>query len=123
MSTQDINTGTIMPIIVNPEAILVDLDSEADLEEIQHEAAAKQKRIEEAAQAKFAAASKCIGKKQLERKVREEEEQKAKEEEMRKVEEEEAQKLKEEEDTVIREKTWKRQLEVSSSSSFRFVEN
>src|SRR5882724_6692971 len=100
MSTpQDINAGTIVPIVINPEAIPVDSDLEADLEEIQHEAAAEQKWIEEAAQAKLTAACEHIEKKQQERKAREEEEWKAKEEEMWKAKEEEAWKRKEEEDT------------------------
>ena len=95
-SAQNINTGTIVPIVVNPEAILVDSDPEEDLEEIQHEVVAKQKQIEEAAQDKLAAAHKRIEKKR--------QEWKAKEEEKWKVKEEEAQKQKEEEDKVIRDK-------------------
>ena len=55
-----------MPIIINLEAIPVDSDSEVDLEEIQCEAVAKQKWIEEAAQAKLAAAHECIEKKRQE---------------------------------------------------------
>src|SRR5882724_4581011 len=62
MPSQNINAGTIAPII-NPELIPVDLDPEEDLEEIQHKAAAEQVRIEEAAQAKLAAACKCIKRK------------------------------------------------------------
>ena len=116
---QDVNTRT--SIVVNQESIPVDSDLEVDLEEIQHEAVAEQKRIKEAAQAKLAAACEHIEKKRQERKAREEEERKAKGEEKWKAEEEEAWKWKEEEDKVIREMTWKRQLEVSSSSCFRFV--
>ena len=107
-----------MPIVVNPEAIPVDSDSEADLEEIQHEVVTEQKQIEEAAQAKLAAAREHIEKKQ---KAKEEEAQKAEEvqkaEETWKAEEEEGQKQKEEEDKLVREKTRKRQLEVSLSTS------
>jgi len=58
---QDVNART--SIIINPESIPVDSDSEADLEEIQCEAAAEQKWIEEAAQAKLAAAHEHIEKK------------------------------------------------------------
>ena len=125
-SSQNINARTVIPAVINPESFPVDSDLEGDLKEIQHEAAAEQKWIEEAAQAKLAAAREHIEKKRLEQKAREEEERKAKEEEMWmaeeeeawKVEEEEAWKRKEEEDTVIREKTRKMQLEVSLSSSF-----
>ena len=42
-SAQNINTRTVVPIIVNPEVILVDSDPEEDLEEIQRKAVAKQK--------------------------------------------------------------------------------
>jgi len=38
-SAQNINTGTIVPVVVNPESIPVDLDLEEDLQEIQHEVA------------------------------------------------------------------------------------
>jgi len=114
-SSLNINAGTVTPIVINPEAIPVDSDSEADLEEIQHEAAAEQKQIEEAAQAKLAAACECIEKKWQERKVKEEEARKV--EEMQKAEEEEEWKQKEEEDKLVREKTRKRQLEVSLSTS------
>ena len=34
-SSQNINTGTIAPAVVNPESILVDSDLEEDLEQIQ----------------------------------------------------------------------------------------
>ena len=34
-SPQNINTGTVVPIILNPEVILVDSDLEEDLEQIQ----------------------------------------------------------------------------------------
>src|SRR5882724_11607218 len=81
---QDVNTWT--SIIVNLETIPVDSDSEVDLAEIQCEVAAEQKWIEEAAQAKLAAAREHIEKKWQERKVREEEEWKAEEEEMQKAE-------------------------------------
>ena len=123
ITSQNINAGTVVPIIINPEVIPVDSDLEEDLEEIQHKAAAEQKRIEDAAQAKLVVAHERIEKKWQERKVKEEEEQKAKEEEAWKVEEEKVQKRKEEEDKVIREKAQKRQLEVSSSTSLIFVEN
>jgi len=117
-SSLNINTGTIVPIVINPEAIPVDSDSEADLEEIQCEVAAKQKRIEEAAQAKLLAACEHIEKKW---KAKEEEVRKAEEvqkaEEVRKAEEEQGRKQKEEEDKLVREKTRKRQLEVSLSTS------
>src|SRR5882724_3733496 len=104
MPSQNINAGTVAPV-VNPELIPVDSDPEEDLEEIQREAAAEQAPIEEAAQARLAAARECIEKKR-----------KAKEEEARKVEEawkaEEARKVeemwKEEEDKVVREKALKR---------------
>ena len=52
-----------------------------DLEQIQREVAAKQRRIEEITQAKLAAAHECIKKKWQEWKVKEEEEWKWKEEE------------------------------------------
>ena len=65
-SPQNANTGTVVSVIINPELILVDSDSEADLEEIQREVAAKQKRIKEAAQPKLAAAHECIEKKRQE---------------------------------------------------------
>jgi len=55
-SAQNVNARTVVPIVVNLEAILIDLDLEEDLEEIQHEAVAEQKQIEDAAQAKLAAA-------------------------------------------------------------------
>ena len=42
-SAQNINAGTIVPIVINPEAIPVDSDPEEDLEEIQREVVAKQK--------------------------------------------------------------------------------
>jgi len=41
-SSQNVNAGTVVPSVVNPESVLVDLDLEEDLEEIQHEAAAEQ---------------------------------------------------------------------------------
>ena len=59
-SPQNINTGTVAPIIVNPESIPVDLDLEEDLEQLQREAVAKQRQIEEEAQAKLVAARECI---------------------------------------------------------------
>ena len=132
-SSLNINAGTVTPIVINPEAIPVDSDSEADLEEIQHEAAAEQKQIEEAAQAKLAAARERIERKQQEQKAKEEEARKAEEtwkaeetrkaEETQKAEEEEERKWKEEEDKVVREKAQTRQLEVSSSTSLIFVGN
>jgi len=96
MPSQNINAGTITPS-VNPESILVDLDPEEDLEEIQRKAAAEQVRIEEAAQAKLAAAHEHIERKW---KVKEEEAWKAKEEEVRKV----ADAWKAEEDEALRKK-------------------
>ena len=83
---------------------------------------AEQRQIEEDSQAKLAVAHEHIKKKQQERKAKEEEEQKAKEEETRKADEEEVWKWKEEEDKVIREKAQKRQLVVSSSTSFGLSE-
>ena len=112
MPSQNINAGTVAPII-NPESIPVDLDPEEYLEEIQCEVAAEQARIEEAMRAKIAAAHKCIEKKCREGKA----EEAWKAEEVWKVEEEEEQKQKEEEDQVAREKALeesrKRQLKVS----------
>ena len=100
-SPQNINTGTVAPIIVNPESILVDSDLEEDLKQIQWEAAAEQRRIEEESQARVAAAHECNEKKHQEQKAKEEEEEK----------------LKEEEDKVIRDKALeeaqKQQLKVS----------
>ena len=129
-SSQNVNMGTVVPAVVNPESVLVDSDPEEDLEEIQREVAAKQVQIKEAAQARLAVACKHIEKKW---KAKEEEEQKVEEarkaeeackvEEVWKVEEEEEQKWKEEEDQVVREKARKRQLEVHSSTSLIFVEN
>ena len=86
MPSQNINAGTVAPI-VNPESIPVDSDPEEDLEEIQRKAAAEQARIEEAAQTKLAAARKHIERKR-----------KAKEEEARKAEEDEALQKKAKED-------------------------
>ena len=84
--SQNINAATVTPVVINLESILVDSDPEEDLEEIQCEVAAKQVQIEEAAQARLAAARERIEKKW-----------KAKEEEARNVEEawkaEEAQKV------------------------------
>ena len=80
-SPQNVNAGTVVPIVVNPESILVDSDLEVDLEQIQREAAAKQRKIEEVSQAKLAAACECIERKQQEWKPKEEEEWKWKEEE------------------------------------------
>jgi len=80
-SSKNINTGTITPTVINPDSIPVDLDLEEDLEQIQQEVAAKQRRIEEEAQAKVAAACECNEKKCQEWKAKEEEEQKWKEEE------------------------------------------
>ena len=119
MPSQNINARIVAPI-VNPELILVDSYPEEDLEEIQCEAAAEQAWIKEAAQAKLAAAHKCIEK---QRKAKEEEAWKA--EEVRKAEEtqkaEETRKV--EEDKVVREKARKRQLEVCSSTSLIFYES
>ena len=42
-SPQNVNAGTVVPIIVNLELILVDSDSEEDLEQIQKEVAAEQR--------------------------------------------------------------------------------
>ena len=104
MPSQNINAGTVAPII-NPESIPVDSDPEEDLEEIQCEAA----------QVKLAAAHEHIKRKQ---KAKEEEEaQKA--EEVWKAEET----RKAEEDKVVREKAQKRQLEVCSSFSVIFYES
>ena len=78
MSTsQNINVRTVAPTIVNPELVLVDSNPEEDPEEIQHEAAAKQARIEEVMRAKIAAAHKHIERKGREWKA--EEAQKAEE--------------------------------------------
>jgi len=99
MPSQNINAGTVTPII-NPEWILVDSDLDSDLEEIQRKAVAEQVWIEEAAQAKLAAACERIEKKW-----------KAKEEEARKAEEAEAWKVadtrKAEEDKAL----WKKAME------------
>src|SRR5882724_12259372 len=118
MPSQNINARTIAPI-VNPELIPVDLDPEEDLEEIQHEAAAEQARIEEAAQAKLAAAHERIEKK---RKAKEEEARKA--EEAQKAEEEEAWKVadtrKAEEDEVLREKAKEDARRWQISVSYQF---
>jgi len=59
-SPQNVNARTVVPIIVNPELIPVDLDSDADLEQIQREVAAEQRRIKEVSQAKLVAARECI---------------------------------------------------------------
>jgi len=94
-SSQNINTGTITPVIVNPESIPVDSDPEEDMEQIQREVAANQRHIEEESQAKVAVACECNEKKCQEQKVKEEEERKQKEEEdkaMREKDLEEAQK-------------------------------
>ena len=108
-SSQNINTGTITPTVINPDSIPVDLDLEEDLEQIQQEAAAEQRLIEEEAQARVAVARECNEKKCQEWKVKEEEEQKLKEEE--------EWKQKEEEDKEIRDKALeearKQQLVVS----------
>ena len=111
-SSYNINTATVVPVIVNLESLLVDSDPEEDLEEIQHEVVAEQARIEEAAQEKIAVAPKRIEKKQQEWKVEEawKAEEKWKVEEARKAEEiwkvEETQEVeetwKEEEDKVVR---------------------
>src|SRR5882724_3694650 len=102
MPSQNINARTVAPI-VNPESIPVDSDPEEDLEEIQHEVAAEQVQIEEAAQAKLAAACKCI-----ERKWKAKEEEARKAEETQKAEEEEAWKVadawKAEEDEALQKK-------------------
>src|SRR5882724_9036369 len=87
MPSQNINTGTVVPI-ANPEMIPVVSDPEEDLEEIQCKAAAEQVQIEEAAQAKLAAAHECIERK---RKAKDEEVWKA--EEARRAEEEEVWKV------------------------------
>src|SRR5882724_11088791 len=112
-SSQNINGRTVTPTIVNLESVLVDSDPEEDLEEIQHEAAAEQARIEEATRAKLAAAHEHIEKKHREWKA--EEAQKAKE--VRKAEEEEVWKRKEEEEWVAKEKAMeqsrRQQLKVS----------
>jgi len=73
--------------------------------------AAKQARIKEAAQARLAVACECIEKK---RKAKEEEARKA--EEARKVEEEEEAEAERGGEQVVREKAWKRQLEVCLST-------
>src|SRR5882724_11924178 len=65
-SPQNINAGTVAPIIINLESIPVDSDSEEALEKIQQEVAAKQKRIEEEAQAKLMVACEHIEKKRQE---------------------------------------------------------
>ena len=113
MPSQNVNAGTVAPI-VNPESIPVDLDLEEDLEEIQCEAAAEQARIEEAAQAKLAAARERIERK---RKAKEEEARKAEEEEARNV----ADAWKAEEDRVAKEKaseeSQRRQLKMSCHRS------
>ena len=62
-SSYNINTATVVPVIINLESILVDSDPEEDLKEIQCEAAAEQAQIKEAAQAKIAAACEHIKKK------------------------------------------------------------
>src|SRR5882724_10240458 len=112
-SPQNANARTVVSVIVNPELIPVDSDSEVDLEQIQQEAAAEQRQIKEVTQAKLVVACECIEKKQ-----------KAKEEEVRKTEEEEGRKWKEEEDQVAREKaldeSWKWQLKVSCYFSFLY---
>src|SRR5882724_2112999 len=115
--SQNINAATIAPVAINPESIPMDSDPEQDLKEIQHEVVAKQAQIEKAGQARSAAAQEHIEKKW---KVKEEEAQKVEEawkaEEVWKVEET----WKEEEDKVVREKAWKRQLEVRLSTSLFF---
>ena len=111
MPSQNINARIVAPI-VNPELILVDSYLEEDLEEIQCEVLAEQAQIEEAAQAKLAAAREHIEKK---RKAKEEEPQKA--EEVQKAEE----MWKAEEDKVVREKARKRQLEVHLTTSLIFL--
>jgi len=112
-SSQNIDARTVTPTIVNPESVPVDSDPEEDLEEIQHEVAAEQARIEEAMRAKLAAAHERIEKKHRERKA--EEAQKA--EEAWKAEEEEEWKRKEEEEWVAKEKAMegsrRQQLKVS----------
>ena len=109
MSPQNITAGTVVPVVINPESIPVDSNSEVDLEQIQQETAAKQRWIKEVTQAKLVAAHEHIEKKWQEQKVKEEEAQKA--------EEEEVWKWKEEEDKVIRDKALeeaqKQQLKVS----------
>ena len=42
-SSQNVTARTIVPVIVNPESILVDSDSEVDLEQIQQQVAAEQR--------------------------------------------------------------------------------
>src|SRR5882724_12353671 len=88
-SAQNVNASTVMPVVVNPESIPVDLDLEEDLEEIQREAAAEQAWIKEVTKAKIAAAQERIERKR-----------KAKEEEARKAEDA----WKAEEDRVAKEK-------------------
>ena len=99
-SPQNVNTSTVAPIIINPEVILVDSE---DLEQIQQEAVAEQRQIEEEAQARLVAARECNEKKRQEQKVKE-------------------WKWKEEEDKAIREKSLeeahKWQLLVSCLTSF-----
>jgi len=80
-SPQNVNTRTIAPIVINLEVIPVDLDTEEELEQIQWEAAAEQRCIEEEAQARLVAAHEHNEKKCQEQKAKEEEEQKWKEEE------------------------------------------
>src|SRR5882724_12302139 len=75
-SPQNANAGTVVSVIINPELILVDSDSEADLEQMQQEAMAEQRRIEEVTQAKLAVAHERMEKKQ---KAKEEEAWKAEE--------------------------------------------
>ena len=112
-SSQNIDTRTVTPTVVNPESVPVVSDPEEDLEEIQCEAAAEQAQIEEVMRAKLAVAHERIEKKCRERKA--EEAQKA--EEARKAEEEEEQKQKEEEEQVAKEKAMeesrRQQLKVS----------
>ena len=110
-SSQNIDTRTVTPTVVNLKTVPVDSDPEEDLEEIQCEVAAEQAQIEEATRAKLAAAHECIEKKRREWKA--EEARKAKE--VWKEEEEEEQKWKEEEEWVAKEKEESRrqQLKVS----------
>src|SRR5882724_11387371 len=99
-SSQNIDTRTVTPTVINPESVPVDSNLEEDLEEIQHKVVAEQARIEEATRAKIAAAHKRIEKKCWEQKA----EEARKAEEVRKAEEEEERKRKEEEEQVAREK-------------------
>ena len=102
-SSQNIDTRTVTPTVINLETVPVDSDLEEDLEEIQCKVAAKQARIEEATRAKLAVAHEHIEKKHREWKA--EEAQKAKE--ARKAEEEEVAKEK------AMKESWRQQLKVS----------